>query len=62
MDMGVGRMEEGSERIECKGENKLGNNIVREEQNRIGGGSSYRGSVISMEGISTTSEVFSDEK
>lgn len=62
MDMGVGRMEEGNEGIECKRENKLGNNNVREEQNRIGGGSSYRKSVISMEGISITSEVFSDEK
>lgn len=65
LDMGVGSMEEGSERSEGKeneGGNKLGNSDVKEEYNRIGGCSSYMGSVKSVEGISTTSRVFSDRE
>lgn len=65
MDMGVGSMKEKSERNkgkEDKRENKLGNSDVKEEYNRNGGCSSYMGSIRSVEGISTTSEVFSDRE
>lgn len=51
-EIGVKSMEGGSVETGSKGEKNLDSNSVRGGSNRVGGGSSYRGSALSMEGIS----------
>lgn len=51
-EIGVKSMEGGREGTGSKGAKNLDSNSVRGGSNRVGGGSSYRGSALSMEGIS----------
>lgn len=55
-------MEGGSEGMGSEKEKNLGSNSVRGESNRFGGGSSYKGSTLSMESISMKSDAFNDRE